>query len=151
VILNLFKAFKKLKHKYKNIFLALAGPRNFNIPVDDNIIDMGILKYDDVPIFLNTLDLAIICNIKNKFGEFCFPQKANEIMACDIPLISANVGSMKILFSEFSDWLYQWDSVENLTQPIINRLNNTKTNYQNVQLWNAIAEKIKIIIKQNLS
>ena len=147
----LFRAFETIKKDYDNIYLAIAGPRDSSIPIDKRIIDLGILHYDDIPIFINTLDIAIICNIKSEFGRFCFPQKAYEIMACDIPIVSANVGSMEIFFSNYPEWLYQWDSPEALTKVIRNRLKDKRTDYKILPTWNIISEKIKQIISKNLN
>ncbi len=144
----LFNAFESLKKKYKDIYLAIAGPRDIDIPIENRIIDLGILSYDDVPLFINTLDVAVICNIKSKFGEYCFPQKAIEIMACNIPLISANIGSMKISFSDSPECLYKWNSAESLAQTIEHRLNNRETNYKDVHTWSTISKKIKQIINK---
>ena len=147
----LFRAFETIKKDYDNIYLTIAGPRDIKIPIDKKIIDLGILHYNDIPKFINTLDIAIICNIKSKFGEFCFPQKAYEIMACNIPLLSANVGSMKIFFSNYPGWLYQWDSPESLTQAIKSRLKNKKTDYQTLPTWDTISKKLKLIINKTLT
>ena len=94
---HLFEAFALLKEEYANLHLALAGPRrkSMRIPSDPLIHDLGELPLDEVPAFLNALDVAVVCNLDNDFGRYCFPQKAREIMACDVPIIAARVGSMK--------------------------------------------------------
>ena len=89
---TLLTAFERLKPNYPALCLALAGPRDIEIPRVPGIIDLGILPLEQVPLLLNALDVAVICNRENDFGRYCFPQKAREIMACYVPLVAARVG-----------------------------------------------------------
>jgi len=141
----LFEAFDMLKTKYPDLHLVLAGPRNMHIPHNSRIHYLGILSLEKVPLFLNSLDVSIICNRENDFGRFCFPQKTREIMACDVPLISARVGSMAELFTNHSEWLYNPDDAPDLARVIENRMMNQKTDYQEVFSWSDAATKLETI------
>jgi hypothetical protein len=57
--------------------LAVAGYRtpDTKIPSGENVHDLGMLPFADVPVFLNSLDLAIVYNRSSSFGDYCFPQK----------------------------------------------------------------------------
>ena len=141
----LFDAFDILKTKYQDLHLVLAGPRNMHIPRNSRIHDLGILSLEKVPLLLNALDVAIICNRENDFGSYCFPQKTKEIMACDVPLISARVGSMAELFTNHPDWLFNPDDAPDLARVIENRMMNQKTDYQEVFSWSDAATKLETI------
>ena len=141
----LLEAFDMLKTKYPDLHLVLAGPRNMHIPHNSRIHDLGILSLEKVPLFLNSLDVSIICNRENDFGRFCFPQKTREIMACDVPLISARVGSMAELFINHPEWLFNPDDAPDLARVIENRMMNQKTDYQEVFSWSDAAAKLETI------
>ena len=128
----LFEAFEILKAKYHDIHMALAGHRDVSIPHREGIHDLGVLPLDRVPKFLNALDVGIICNEHNNFGEYCFPQKAREMMACNIPIVAARVGSMEGLLEEHQEWLYTPNNPNDLAHVIENRLSE-----QVHRLWRA--------------
>ncbi|MBT8363848.1 MAG: group 1 glycosyl transferase, partial [Deltaproteobacteria bacterium] len=93
------------------------------------------------------LDVAVICNRNSEFGRYCFPQKAAEIMACDVPLIAARVGSMAGLFKDRPEWLYTPDSNRDLAVALEHRLVHQKTDYSDVSSWKkaaVILEKIMV-------
>ena len=102
----LIEVFNFLKENEPNLHLALAGRPDVGIPKNANVHYYGMLDQSEVPLFINALDVAVICNRETDFGKYCYPQKAREIMACNIPLVAARVGSMAELFAEHPEWLY---------------------------------------------
>ncbi len=141
----LFEAFDMLKTKHPDLHLVLAGPRNIRIPFDNRVHDLGILPLEKVPVLLNALDVAIICNRENEFGRYCFPQKAREIMACDIPLIAARVGSMEELLKDHSEWLFKPDDAYNLARVLETRLLDRRTDCKKVLSWLDVATELEKI------
>ena len=113
--------------------------------------DLGILPLEKVPILLNALDVAIICNRENEFGRYCFPQKAREIMACDIPLIAARVGSMAELLKDHSEWLFNPDDASNMARVLENRLGDRKTGYASPPTWTDLANRLENIMLKILN
>jgi teichuronic acid biosynthesis glycosyltransferase TuaC len=120
----LFRAFEFLRAKNPALHLALAGPRGrFNkIPTEPMVHDLGTLPLDLVPVLLNALDLAVICNRDSAFGRYCFPQKAYEIIACRVPLVAAAVGSMNELLADYPQCLYEPENACSLAQAIERQL-----------------------------
>ena len=141
----LFHAFDMLKAKHPDLHLALAGPRNTPIPLGERVHDMGILPLEKVPMFINALDVAIVCNRENIFGKYCFPQKTREIMACQVPLIVARVGSMAEFFSSRPQWLFSPDDASGLVLVLENRLRDGVAEYDNIFSWSDIGSKLESI------
>lgn len=92
----ILEAFEKLAKKTSIAHLVLAGPRDKSFVFSGNysnlIYDMGIIEPDEVPVFLAALDLGLILNSDSDFGNFCYPQKYNEMLACGLPIAAADVG-----------------------------------------------------------
>ncbi len=141
----IFDAFDKLKAELPDLQLALAGPRDVQIPHNSKIHDLGILPLEKVPLLFNALDVAIICNRENDFGRYCFPQKAREIMSCNTPLIAARVGSMAELFADHPEWHFAPDDAADLARVLENRIMNQRTNYQEVFSWSDAAAELETI------
>jgi teichuronic acid biosynthesis glycosyltransferase TuaC len=150
-ILTLFEAFKRLKPKYPDLHLALAGPRDMEIPRLSGIIDLGVLPLEKVPILLNALDVAVICNRENDFGRYCFPQKVREIMACDTPLISAKVGVMAGLLADHPSWLFEPANETDLARAIEDRLHDRITGYGRIPSWADLGEGLGTLILKLLN
>ena len=144
-VTTLFTSFQRLKPKYPDLQLVLAGPRDIKIPQIPGIIDLGILPLDEVAILLNALDVAVVCNRENDFGRYCFPQKTREIMACAIPLVAARVGSMEELLRDHPSWLYDPENSGSLAEALERRLSDQFTGYHLMPDWSDLAMKLEEI------
>ena len=144
----LFGAFQILGEKYPNLSLAVAGPRDVAIPVHPRIHDLGTLSYEKIPKFLNALDIGVICNRQGAFGSYCFPQKTREMMACGLPIVAADVGSMKILLANHPNWLFHPESAEHLAETIENRMRDRCTDYGRTPTWSDLAGEIESVFLQ---
>jgi glycosyltransferase involved in cell wall biosynthesis len=144
----LLEAFKLLQKKNNNIYLVLAGPRDIQIPPEANIHDLGILPLKKVPQFLNALDVAVVCNQKNSFGNYCFPQKTREIMACDIPIVVAKLGSMQELLADKPQWLYEPENAKSLATALEYRLRDRQTDYPAPPAWSDLADILENLMKK---
>jgi glycosyltransferase involved in cell wall biosynthesis len=105
----MYRAFSECAQDLGGVQLAVAGYRTTDTTIAgiENIHDLGILTPENVPVFLNALDLAIIYNRSSSFGDYCFPQKFYEMLACRIPIVAANVGELGVLLESMPDVLYE--------------------------------------------
>ena len=145
---RLFEAFAHLKASNQDLHLAVAGPRDMPIPEDPRIHDLGVLPLDKVPLFLNALDVAVICVKDDAFGRYCYPQKAGEIMACDLPLVAAKTGSLSDLFAAHPEWLYEPGNVNSLAKALDRRISDKSTGYSTPPSWKELAERLEQIFIQ---
>lgn len=122
----LFRGFERLAASDDSVHLVVAGPRGTDIrlPAGARVHDLGILSPDRVPIMLNALDLAVVCNVDSDFGRYNFPQKAFEILACGTPLIAARVGSLRSLLAEYPGLLFDPGDGEDLARTAALQLDN---------------------------
>jgi glycosyltransferase involved in cell wall biosynthesis len=149
-IRNLFEAFRELRNRVPDLHLAVAGPRKhgLRVPVDQAVHDLGHLPLEAVPKFLNALDVAVVCNLDNDFGRYCFPQKAREIMACNVPMVAARVGSMADLLQAHPEWLYTPHSPQDLARVLDSRLSDRETGYGAPVSWNEAASVLELVLTE---
>jgi len=145
---RLFEAFAHLKASNPELHLAVAGPRDVTIPQNPRIHDLGVLPSDKVPLFLNALDVAVICVKDDAFGRYCYPQKAGEIMACDLPLVAAKTGSLTDIFATNPEWLYDPRNGNSLVKALDRRLSDKSTGYLTPPSWKELAERLEQIFIQ---
>ena len=148
----LFYAFDLLVKKIPTLHLALAGPRGrYNaITMNPMVHDLATLRLDTVPVLLNALDVAVICNRDSTFGRHCFPQKAYEIIACRVPLVAAAVGSMNELLSEYPECLYEPENGNSLAQVIERQLGARTIVDLPVPSWTDSAKKLEAYFQEVL-
>ena len=144
----LIEAFLRLKYRHPLLHLALAGPlaAGLTLPNDPRLHYLGELPFEQVPVFNNSLDVAVVCYADDAFGKYCFPQKTREFMACNRPVIASKVGSLKKLFQDHPQWLYDPGCAESLTDVLEHRFTDLSTGYPPPPTWADLAEKIENIM-----
>jgi glycosyltransferase involved in cell wall biosynthesis len=142
---TLVEAFRSLSAQNDQVHLALAGARErgLRIPIGNKIHDLKELPHEAVPIFVNALDLAVVCYRQSAQGEFSFPQKAYEIMACRVPLIAAAVGTMNELLHDYPGCLYEPDSPTSLADAVQRQLGNRVLTDYKVPAWADSARELE--------
>ena len=116
----LFEAFLQLARRRPELYLLLAGrrARNVRIPPHERIVHLGQRPLDEVPYVIGAMDISVICNKRSPFGEFCFPQKLYEVVACGVPALVANTPGVAELLARAPRNRYEPDSVDSLLQGI---------------------------------
>ncbi len=112
----LFSGLRRLKPEFPDLQLALAGAAKGKIPRQNDIHYLGQLPHQKVPVFLNALDLAVICNKKSEFYDYTFPIKTYEILACGIPFIASHHVALRHLLKDHQDCLFQPDDLESFVR-----------------------------------
>jgi glycosyltransferase involved in cell wall biosynthesis len=144
----LFKAFQELNAQDPSIHFALAGQIEPGtvLPQGNQVHYFGSIDYEDVPLFLNTLDVGVISNLDTSFGRYCFPQKAYEMIACGIPIVAANVGAMKELFKDYPECLFAPNDFHDLTRVIRNQFKKPIIPKIRVSTWPELTRKLESLL-----
>lgn len=146
----LYRGFNRLTEANTNIHLVVAGPRKNHTPVPRHprIHDLGILRHDQIPVLINALDVAAICNRDSAFGRYCFPQKLYEILACRRPLVAAEVGAVRLVFRNYTECLYEPGDVADLMRAVKGQLQNPFVPDIEVLDWSDLAKRLEAFFKK---
>jgi glycosyltransferase involved in cell wall biosynthesis len=80
---------------------------------------LGAIPHERVAELFCALDVGAICVLDTPFGRYCFPQKAYEMLACDLPVVAADLGALGSLLAPWQDaCLYPADDPESLANRI---------------------------------
>jgi len=120
---DLFEAWEIIKKTEENVYLVLAGPteKGTKLPDDDRVIYLGLLSHDNIVYLFQALDVGVLCIPDDLFGRYCFPQKAYEMMATNLPIVSTAIGDMAHLLEKSPQMLYVAKNSEELAFKIINQ------------------------------
>lgn len=116
----LFEAFGELADKRRDLHLLLAGRvgAGIRIPAHERVMHLGQLPLAEVPHVIGAMDVAVICNRRSVFGEYCFPQKLYEVLACGVPPLVANTSGVAELLRDAPRNRYEPESVRSLVEGI---------------------------------
>lgn len=142
---SLFRAFEILASENNQLNLVLVGPRErgLRIPTGPRVHDLKTLPHERVPIFINSLNLAVIGYRDSAQGRYSFPQKAYEILACRVPLIAASVGTMQDLLKDQPSCLFQPGHPESLAAAARSQLQSPVDLDIPVPTWQALTKRLE--------
>lgn len=145
----MYRAFTESATGMGGAQLAVAGYRkpDTQIPARQNIHDLGLLSPGDVPVFLNCLDLAIVYNRSSTFGDFCFPQKFYEMLACRIPVLAADVGELGRMLKHKPHLLYRDGDVESFVSAIQQQLRKREVLDLDIPSWSDQASLLQQLMQ----
>ena len=134
---TLFRAYNLLAAENSNLHLALAGPRErgVQIPSGPRIHDFATLPHHEIPYFINSLNVAVVCYRRSAQGDFSFPQKAYEIISCRVPIIAAGVGTMNDWLRTYPSCLYGPEDATSLANAARKQLQNQIIVDNDVPSW----------------
>jgi glycosyltransferase involved in cell wall biosynthesis len=88
---RLFAVFTRLREIDSRIELILSGRLARGVTVPSAAHWLGYRPPDEVPFILNCLDLLLVMNRPGAFGDYSYPAKIYEAMACGVPVVAADV------------------------------------------------------------
>lgn len=147
-IAALLGAWKVVEQKYQDVHLVLAGPTEAGLPLPKGprVHMLGHLPHAQVADLFRALDVGVISVLDTSFGRYCFPQKAYEMLACNLPVVAADVGAMSDLFSGQPDTLFVPDDGEALARAIISRLEDPQPSELAVPSWQELVSPLEPLL-----
>jgi len=139
----LFEGFERLKQEFRDLHLVLAGSSKIDIPRYENIHHLGLLPHAKIPVFLNALDLAVICNQPSRFYDYTFPIKTYEILACGIPFIASDHVSVKQVLRDYPDCLYLTGNIESFIRAAQRQLREPNPPRLPVVTWKDLGQRLE--------
>ncbi|WPL10448.1 glycosyltransferase family 4 protein [Thiorhodovibrio litoralis] len=87
----LFQVFERLRKHLPDLELVLSGRLSKGINIPFGVHWLGYRPAEEVPLILNSLDLLFVMNKPSAFGNFSYPVKLYEAMACGVPVVASDV------------------------------------------------------------
>lgn len=144
----IYQAWKILQNEIPNLYLVIAGPHEESCPPPqgDRVIYLGALTHSKIATLFQALDVGIISILDTPFGRYCFPQKAYEMLACNLPVVVADIGEMNYLFKDIPQALFEAGNVQDLAYKLKQQLQNPCYSYAKVKNWSEIIQQIEPVI-----
>lgn len=132
---TLFEAIEVVNEHRSDVCLLLSGRLQRGINLPDDAMWLGAVPDADVPKLLNSLDLLAVINRKSSFGNYSYPVKLCEAMACGIPLVASATGPVEWMLSNQSELLVAPGDAAALASKILVHLDDGRVDYGRRYSW----------------
>ena len=100
-------AISALRAKGVDCCFVIAGPRVSNMDLDiDGVIYLGVQPQELVVKIISACDIMVLPYKKTKLADTCNPSKLVEYIACEKPLVAADVSNISDLLSSVKNSIY---------------------------------------------
>ncbi|HET8555352.1 MAG TPA: glycosyltransferase family 4 protein [Rhodanobacteraceae bacterium] len=133
----LYEAWKIIESRHEDVHLVLAGPVDDALPPPSGarVHYLGMLPHARTAELFAALDVGVIYLADTPFGRYCFPQKAYEMLACELPVVGADLGAMPHLLASTPEALYHAEDATDLVRAIQHQLQQAAPPTIPVQDW----------------
>lgn len=144
-IVDLYAAWARIAAERPRARLVLAGPveTGLPLPLQDRVHYLGNLTHEKVADVFTALDVGAVTVADTVFGRYCFPQKAYEMMACDLPVVATDVGVMSALLRESPQLLYSPGDAEGLARAVVQQLEKPVKVLACIKDWHELVAEIE--------
>jgi teichuronic acid biosynthesis glycosyltransferase TuaC len=152
-VATLYTAWAELSRKMPDAQLVLAGPHepNYPPPPGPRVHYLGQLPHARMAELFSALDVGVICVRETAFGRYSFPQKAYEMLACNLAVVAANVGAMGELFKGHSQCLYAPDNSRELALRLRQQFECPQRPTVEIRDWAQLVGELDISLRQLIS
>jgi len=117
-IQTFFDAHDILRNSGHDIDLILTGRKEKGVSLPSAVKWLGYLGDDKIPVFLNSLDVAVVINRVSRFGSYSYPVKLYEAMKCQVPVIATDTPSVNWILKSDDRFLSRPDDPRDLADKI---------------------------------
>jgi len=148
-----YQAWGQLASTNPNCHLVLAGPidKECPPPTHDRVHYLGELDHRDIPVLFNALDVGVIYLVNDPFGWHCYPQKVQEMMACELPMVAADVGAMPDLMVDTKHALYRAGDAAELARAAQSQLQSRETINGAIKTWEESVWALEVMLQKAAS
>lgn len=132
---TLFQAYEKLKGDNPRLELVLTGCKQKGLSIPSGVRWLGYLPDEDMPLFLNSLDVLLVLNRLSDFGKFSYPVKLYEAMRCLIPVVATNTGPSRWILHNREGFLARPEDPTDLADKIQSALPVGRADYGHGNTW----------------
>jgi glycosyltransferase involved in cell wall biosynthesis len=123
----LIEACRSLKETYPAMRLLLAGKNYLDLELKDSFIDYrGVVPQTDVPLLINTCNVAVIPYEHDMQVDVSNPCKLAEYLACKVPITATKISDIPEMLKEYPEALCSPGDVNDLMRAIRYQLKEQK-------------------------
>lgn len=139
----LFRAFEMLRRDHPDVILVHSGRTCNDVPLPAFVHALGYIDDELMPVLLNCMDVLVVTIRPSAFGDYSYPVKLYEAMACGVPVVVTRTGPTSWILGENSPQLVPPDDPEAMCQAIARNLQAGSLHYDTVNDWNVSGDMLE--------
>lgn len=145
----LFQAFQHLQRSRSDVRLVIAGRRQRGMSIPPGALWLGYLDDSVVPVLLNALNVVLVVNRLSSFGNFSYPVKLYEAMACRIPVVASATEPACWILQDHPHLLCEPGNPHDMAAKIEQALVYDRYDYGRLNTWGDSAERFETALRVN--
>ena len=141
----LFSVFEKFKVLMPDVELVISGRLSDKVELPSHVRWLGYLPAEEVPVLINSLDLVCAINKPGAFGNYSYPVKVYEALACGVPVVATDLPGTAWVLRNHRGWLANPEDIDDFVEKIISLL-NTQPLIKPVSGWEASAAQLEKLL-----
>ncbi|MDD2465955.1 MAG: glycosyltransferase family 4 protein [Desulfobulbus sp.] len=141
----LFSVFEKVKEVMPDVELIVSGRLSKNIKLPSHVRWLGYLPAEEVPAVINSLDLMFAFNKPGAFGNYSYPVKIYEALACGVPVIASGLPGTAWVLRNHPELLAKPEDIDDFVEKIIS-LHNAQLLFKSVSGWQDSATQLEKLL-----
>jgi glycosyltransferase involved in cell wall biosynthesis len=145
----LFKAYSLLRKEQPDTELVLTGRKGRNVSIPFEATWLGYIPDEHMPLLMNSLDVLVVMNQPSSFGNYSYPVKLYEAMACRTPVVVSRTLSTQWIMNDHHELLVESNNVKELCRAITRVSNLENINYRTQKNWQQIGSKFEKLLTES--
>lgn len=138
----------RLKARAPDLRLVLSGRRERHVQLPEDGLWLGYRPPEEVPLILNSLNLVFVLNRRSSYGDYSYPSKLYEAMACRVPAVAADVPGTAWILRDHPRLLASPTSTEDFVAKAQSALAMDRCDYGVAPGWSASADRLETILSE---
>ena len=134
-IQTLFEAAERLRRHDPDILFVVSGRKARGVSLPANVKWLGYLPDQKMPALINSMDVFWVVNQPSSFGNFSYPVKLYEAMACHIPVVASQTAPVTWILDDQPQFLARPNDPQALVTKTIGLLAGGRFDYGRAAGW----------------
>lgn len=132
VILEAFRLIRKARGDSR---LVLSGNPPEHALAEPGVIGLGYVQDAQLPLVLSALDVACVITAETAFGQYSYPAKLCEAMACGIPVVATATKPVQWMLGADPRFLAPVGDASGIAGRALDLLGTGQATYPSVPTW----------------
>jgi glycosyltransferase involved in cell wall biosynthesis len=139
-IRTLFEAAERLHRHNPDILFVISGRKAKGVTLPARVKWLGYLPDHKMPALINSLDVLWVVNQPSPFGNFSYPVKLYEAMACQVPVVASATAPVRWILKDQAPFLVRPNDPQALVTKTIELISRERFDYGCMAGWKASGE-----------
>ena len=143
---TLFRAVEHIRVTRPDVTVVMSGRVLKGIRIPEYVINLGYIPDEKIPALYSSVDCIAVLNRDSAFGNYSYPIKLYEAMACEVPVVVSRTESTQWIMKDHPELLVTPGNSVELAQSIITSIDGPRVKYPATGSWEDGAKILESMI-----